>query len=86
MWITNQQHIAPPVKEYITEGGEHYVWAYYKGTKRGNTIVPLYAKIPKIVGNQPDLYELLTIIDTLRVGKKREVKIAINELDKRLNA
>jgi len=78
-------HSAPPVKEYITEG-EHYVWAYYKGTKRGNTIVPLYPKIPKIAENHPDLYELLAIIDTLRVGKKREVDIAINELDKRLNA
>jgi hypothetical protein len=78
-------HSAPPVKEYITEGAEYYVWAYYKGTKRGNTIVPLYAKIPKIIENQPDLYELLTIVDTLRVGKNREVEIAINELDKRLN-
>jgi len=79
-------HSASPVKDFFTEGGEHYVWAYYKGTKRGNTIVPLYAKIPKIVENQPDLYEQLTIIDTLRVGKKREVEIAIIELDKRLNA
>ena len=79
-------HSAPPIKEHIAEGNEHYVWAYYKGTKRGNTIVPLYAKIPKIVENQLDLYDFLTIIDTLRIGKKREIEIAINELDKRLNA
>jgi DNA-binding Lrp family transcriptional regulator len=78
-------HSAPPVKEQITEGNEHYVWAYYKGTKRGNSIVPLYDNIPKIVENQPNLYEFLTIIDTLRIGKKREVEIAIKELDKRLN-
>ena len=79
-------HSAPPIKKHITVGGEHYVWAYYKGTKRGNTIVPLYPGIPKIVDEQPDLYELLTIVDTLRVGKRREVDIAIDELDKRLNA
>jgi len=79
-------HSAPPVKDYITEGNEHYVWAYYKGTKRGNTIVPLYPKIPKIIENQSELYEFLTIIDTLRIGKKREMEIAVNELDKRLNA
>jgi len=78
-------HSAPPVNQYITEGSENYVWKYYKGTRRGNSIVPLYEKIPKIVENQPDLYEFLTIIDTLRIGKKREVEIAINELDKRLN-
>jgi len=78
-------HSAPPINQYIAEGNEFYVWSYYKGTKRGNTLVPLYDKIPKIVGNQPDLYELLTIVDTLRIGKKREVEIAINELDKRLS-
>jgi hypothetical protein len=78
-------HSAPPVNQHITDGNEHYVWSYYKGTKRGNTIVPLYDKIPKIVENQPDLYELLAIIDTLRIGKKREIEIAIKELDKRLN-
>jgi DNA-binding Lrp family transcriptional regulator len=78
-------HSAPPLKEYISEVNEHFVWAYYKGTKRGNTIVPLYAKIPKIVINQPELYDFLTIIDTLRVGKKREIENAINELDIRMN-
>jgi hypothetical protein len=77
-------HSAPPVNQHI-DSNEYYVWSYYKGTKRGNTIVPLYDKIPKIVESQPDLYEFLTIIDTLRIGKKREIEIAINELDKRLN-
>jgi len=78
-------HSAPPVNQHITENGDNYVWKYYKGTKRGNSIVPLYDKIPKIVENQPDLYELLTIIDCLRIGKKREIQIAIQELDKKLN-
>ena len=78
-------HSAPPVNQYIVENGENYVWKYYKGTRRGNSIVPLYDKIPKIAENQPELYEFLTIIDTLRIGKKREIEIAIQELDKRLN-
>jgi hypothetical protein len=75
---------APPVNQYITEGKEHFVWKYYKGTRRGNSIVPLYSNIPKIVENQPEFYELLTITDTFRVGKSREIEIAIQELDKRL--
>jgi hypothetical protein len=78
-------HSASPVNQYITEGNEHYVWKYYKGTKRGNMIVPLYDKVPKIVEGESELYEFLTIIDTLRIGKKREIEIAINELDKRLS-
>jgi hypothetical protein len=79
-------HSAPPVNQRIAENSENYVWKYYKGTKRGNSIVPLYDKVPKIVENQPELYEFLTIVDTLRIGKKREIEIAIEELDKRFNS
>ena len=78
-------HSAFPVNQYITESKENYVWKYYKGTRRGNSIVPLYDKIPKIIENQPELYEFLTILDTLRIGRKREIDIAITELDKKLN-
>jgi len=76
---------AYPVNQYITDCDENYVWKCYNGTKRGNSIVPLYEKIPKIVENQLELYEFLTIIDCLRIGKKREIQIAIQELDKKLN-
>jgi hypothetical protein len=40
--------------------------------------------IPQIVQDDELFYELLTIIDTIRVGRVREVKIAIDELNKRL--
>jgi predicted transcriptional regulator len=78
-------HSASPVNQYINENGENYVWKYYKGTKRGHSIVPLYDTIPGIVENQPELYEFLTIVDTIRIGKKREIEIAVEELNKRLN-
>jgi len=77
-------HSAPPVSHHITEGRENYVWEYYKGTRTGNSIVPLYAKIPKFIEHDKELYEYLAIVDTFRVGKNREVDIAINELDKKL--
>ena len=77
-------HSAPPVNQYIVEGNENYVWKYYKGTKRGSSIVPLYPAIPKIIEKQPELYEFLTIVDAIRIGRAREVEIAIKELDKRL--
>lgn len=78
-------HSAFPVNQHISGNGENYVWKYYKGTKRGNSIVPLYDKIPKFIEKQPNLYELLTIVDTLRIGKNREVEIAIQELDKKFD-
>jgi hypothetical protein len=79
-------HSATPVKEKIVESTENFVWKYYKGTRRGSTILPLYAKIPQFIENDRELYELLAIVDTLRIGKNREKEIAIEELDKRLNA
>jgi hypothetical protein len=79
-------HSASPVKEKIAESTENFVWKYYKGTRRGSTILPLYAKIPQFIENDRELYELLVIVDTLRIGKSREKGIAIEELDKKLNA
>ena len=79
-------HSASPIKEQIAGGRDTYVWSYYKGTKRGSSIVPLYENIPKFIENDIELYEYLVIIDTLRIGKAREIEIAIQELDKRLKA
>jgi DNA-binding Lrp family transcriptional regulator len=78
-------HSASPVKEYIHEGEDNFVWSYYKGTKRGLQIEPLYKTVPEVASGSPALYELLVIVDTLRVGRIREVEVAIAELDKRLN-
>ena len=78
-------HSAPPVSNHIAEGRENYVWAYYKGTRTGNPIAPLYRKIPKFIENDKELYEFLAIIDSLRIGKNREIEFAIQELDKKLD-
>lgn len=78
-------HSAAPINGHIVEGRENYVWAYYKGTRTGNSIVPLYENIPKFIQNDPPLYEYLVIVDTFRVGKQREIDIAIEELDKKLS-
>jgi len=78
-------HSASPIKEHISEGKEIYVWSYSRGTRRGSSVLPLYKTVPKIVGSQPDLYEYLVIIDTLRIGRVREIEVAISELDKKLN-
>ena len=77
-------HSASPIKDHITMGNDNYVWPYYKGSKRGFSIAPLYEKIPKFVESDPQLYEYLVIVDTLRVGKTREIEIAIKELDQKI--
>jgi predicted transcriptional regulator len=76
-------HSAYPIKEYISSD-EIYVWSYAKGNTRGQAIEPLYKTLPAAVSENSLFYELLVIIDTIRVGRVREVKIAIEELEKRL--
>ncbi len=77
-------HSASPIKEHISSGNDIYVWPYPKGTLRGQAIEPLYKNLPKAVENDVMFYELLVIIDTIRVGRVREIEVAIEELKKRL--
>ena len=60
------------------------MWPYAKGSVRGQSIEPLYKTLPAIINNDKLFYELLVLIDTIRIGRAREIKIAIKELEKRL--
>lgn len=75
-------HSAPPLNEQI-QSAEHYVWPYYKGTVRGHSIMPLYASAPEAALKDEKLYELLALVDALRVGRAREKEIAVAELRNR---
>lgn len=77
-------HSASPIKEHLIAGEENYVWPYSEGNARGQAIEPLYPTIPKVVHEDILFYELMVIIDTIRVGRSRELKIAIDELNKRI--
>ena len=77
-------HSAFPVNERIVSGADVYVWQYFKGNQRGQDIEPLYETVPVAIQNDPLFYELLVIVDTIRVGRSREIKIAMEELEKRL--
>jgi len=77
-------HSASPIKEHISSDIDVYVWAYAKGTHRGQAIEPLYKTLPKVAPENELFFELLTIVDTIRIGRAREIKIATEELNKRL--
>lgn len=74
---------ASPLKEQITAGADAYVWHDLHGTARGQQITPLYPSVPKAAQEDNELYELLVIVDALRMGRAREKEIAVNELNKR---
>lgn len=76
-------HSAKPLSDLI-QSSEHYVWPSANGTVRGQAIETLYPGMVQAVDNDPLLYEMLALIDAIRVGKSREVNLAVDELNKRL--
>ncbi|TKD66793.1 MarR family transcriptional regulator [Flavobacterium sp. ASW18X] len=72
-------HSAKPLSDDI-QSSEAYVWPYGKGTVRGHSIVPLYPTVPEAALKDENLYELLALVDALRVGRAREKELAIKAL------
>lgn len=76
-------HSAAPLSNVISSN-EAYVWRNAKGKIRGRVIEPLYPNAPEACLHDPMLYELLALIDALRVGRVREQQIALEEIKKRI--
>jgi len=76
-------HSAPPLI-YEIESNEVYVWPSATGRVRGQSILPLYPSVTDVVKNDEILYELLALVDAVRVGRAREKNLAIKELKKRI--
>jgi hypothetical protein len=76
-------HSAEPLSKIISSN-EKYVWPYAKGLERGQSIQPLFKTVVEAALKDHKLYELLTLVDALRVGKVREKELAKKELAKRI--
>ena len=77
-------HSAKPLADLI-QSTEPYVWPSADGAVRGQAIEPLYPTIVQAVDSDPRLYEMVALVDAIRVGKSREVNLAVEELRKRLS-
>jgi hypothetical protein len=73
-----------PAFRGIVESPDHFVWPNADGEVRGQSLVPLFPGAPALPGRNQRLYELLTIVDALRVGTTRVRKIAAELLAGRL--
>jgi len=60
----------------------NYVWPTERGSVRGLSIEPLYKEVVKAVILDEKLYKMLALIDVVRVGRMRELQIALEELNK----
>ena len=76
-------HSALPMKDKIVSD-EIFVWEHSEGTVRGQAIEPLYQTVPKIVEEDPKLYELLALVDCIRTGNSRINSLAEKELVNRI--
>ena len=74
-------HSHPLLKKKIVSS-EDFVWADADGDTRGQAIEPLSKSVIKAVKKDEELYKLLALVDVIRVGKTRELKIALAELKK----
>lgn len=76
-------HSAEPLKTDIVSE-EAYVWPYAKGDTRGKSVQPLYVGVVQAVDLDADLYQMLALVDALRVGRVREKNLAATHLEKLL--
>lgn len=72
-------HSAPILKEYFSSA-EKYVWPSRLGKEKGSAIQPLYPNQVLAAVDNSLLYDMLALIDTIRVGKTRECEKAIELL------
>jgi len=71
-------------KVAVTEN-EAPVWPEPDGTYKGLSVEPLYRTVPAAAANDRALYDLLALVDAVRLGRARERGIAAKEIERRLN-
>ena len=76
-------HSTAPLNKEVSSG-DNYVWPFAKGNVRGLGINPLYSTVPQAALDDEQLHVLLALADALRVGKAREKKTALQELNSRI--
>lgn len=80
-------HSGPKLSDkFIYGSGNIYVWPDAEGKVQGEAIVPLYKSVPFAAKHDPKLYELMSLIESLRVGRAREVKMARQFLEEEFSS
>jgi hypothetical protein len=81
-------YAAPLFKKLIVPGKDPIpVWPHAEGDHRGLCVEPLYRSVPESIIKYPDplFYDLLVLVDTIRIGRARERNIAIKLLREKLD-
>ena len=64
---------SPIFRDMFTKPGDLVtVWPYSKGKEQGEGLLPIYPTVPIACSQSQPLYQLMSAVDVLRVGKVRE--------------
>jgi DNA-binding transcriptional ArsR family regulator len=78
---------AEPLRSHFLEDNEPpTVWPYAEGKVRGISLAPLYKGAPKAALRDPRFYGVLALCDAIRSGRTRERNLAVELLEKEINA
>ncbi len=77
-------HSAPPLSNMLQSDQDIYVWADPNGNARGITVKPLYRSVPLAASQDQELYEYLSLVDAVRIGRAREKTIAEDMLAEKI--
>lgn len=76
-------HSGPALaSEFIS--ADTIVWPDAKGNAFGQSVTPLYDNAAKLAKVCPSVYELLTLVDAIRIGRARERATAVEKIKERL--
>ncbi len=78
-------HAAPPLSSHIV-AEDVFVWPSVSGHSSGQSVAPLYPAAIELPQRCPSVYESLALVDALRVGRARERQLAVEALDRKLQA
>ncbi|MFC0139657.1 hypothetical protein ACFFJN_05995 [Erwinia mallotivora] len=74
---------APVLNEKLFSSGELIaVWPDERAKSKGQKVVPLFHSVPYAVRLDGNLYEMLALVDAIRLGNQREAGLAAKMLEK----
>ena len=75
---------APVLARHFRVDPEPVVWPHPAGQVRGMAVEPLHPCAPMLAETDGPVYELLALVDAIRLGRARERNLARTELERRL--
>ena len=76
-------HAGPPLAQHIV-AEDVIVWPNAAGPAVGEAIAPLYPQAVELPHRAPAAYEMVTLVDAIRVGGPRERRRALEEIAARV--